>query len=837
MAKSYEELKNEISAITNEVEDGANTANRIGGAMADIADYTKESLEAQEERINEYTDSKIAEGIVQETGDGENVVMSQKAVSEELSELGSEVNGVEFSKNLSVSPNDNISYANSALQVSIPAGVKFRVTLSESSGIDSSRNIDLFVNKSSNYLSSISNAPNYIHIGESIDVVATEDITELGLYLNKALIESSDTIVFYVAIIGHKQRIESLESELTTVSALYDVSAHNGGVTFASLEALLSDADLATLIPTNVRKGGMSIKFVKTSDNNYVQFRLMKNQWSTTPSDWQGVDDEPTAGSDNLVKSGGVEKITSKLQEDVIVNNKIVYPLITASYLRPMVDGYVHTNGVYSKIAQVNQGDLITIDFTIESGTYIRFGFTSVYPANGVAVTGYGDSGPQFHKIEKTAPFDGYLLMECASDFVELSVSKDNNGTIGRDVYNFKEDVKNLNDIVDPKRDITPEGRVGYYIKYSDSTLYDGTSSFSVTEPIEVHKGDRIVVIEVAINSSIAVISTCSSSLSNISAKVPSNAEHLNEPYTYEYFVEQDGYVSITFHTSYGTTIKIVNNINDKVNIIQEEVDALANQFADKNFGVDGDSITAGNQWSKIVADNLHLNSHHNVGVGGATWACNVVTYDGVDYTPQDYDDPNFVGIGTEAITDPTSAQQAANNCAKVHVQKFIAEVTAGTYPVPDIFCFSFGTNDFVPTQEQVNAAMSATDYPTGDALFNMAGAMRWCLQKIREIYPKCTIFVLLPIQRSWQKYQYDDGKSAKVNMIQKSDYIKDIAQDFGVQIIDMFHNCGINGCLEKDAPNYGPYLRDGLHPNNDGRKNMGNYATAIIKAFYFQQY
>ena len=93
MAKSYEELKNEISAITNEVEDGANTANRIGGAMADIADFAKESLEAQEERINEETDIKISGLVVQETGDGEKVVMSQKAVSGKFIEFESEVNG------------------------------------------------------------------------------------------------------------------------------------------------------------------------------------------------------------------------------------------------------------------------------------------------------------------------------------------------------------------------------------------------------------------------------------------------------------------------------------------------------------------------------------------------------------------------------------------------------------------------------------------------------------------------------------------------------------------------------------------------------------------------
>jgi ABC-type Na+ transport system ATPase subunit NatA len=35
----------------------------------------------------------------------------------------------------------------------------------------------------------------------------------------------------------------------------------------------------------------------------------MKNTWSATETDWQGVDDEPIAGSDNLVKSGGVYSV------------------------------------------------------------------------------------------------------------------------------------------------------------------------------------------------------------------------------------------------------------------------------------------------------------------------------------------------------------------------------------------------------------------------------------------------------------------------------------------------------------------------------------------------
>ena len=88
----------------------------------------------------------------------------------------------------------------------------------------------------------------------------------------------------------------------------YDVSAHNEGATFASLSALLSSENLNTLIPVNVRHGGMSVKFVQSSDNKYVQVRCMANSFTTDVTQWQSVDDKPTAGSENLVESGGVEE-------------------------------------------------------------------------------------------------------------------------------------------------------------------------------------------------------------------------------------------------------------------------------------------------------------------------------------------------------------------------------------------------------------------------------------------------------------------------------------------------------------------------------------------------
>ena len=66
---------------------------------------------------------------------------------------------------------------------------------------------------------------------------------------------------------------------------VFDVTAYSGS-SFASLDALLSDANLNNLIPSAVRKGGMSIKFVHTPDNKYIQARCMANEFTTDTTQW-----------------------------------------------------------------------------------------------------------------------------------------------------------------------------------------------------------------------------------------------------------------------------------------------------------------------------------------------------------------------------------------------------------------------------------------------------------------------------------------------------------------------------------------------------------------------
>lgn len=76
---------------------------------------------------------------------------------------------------------------------------------------------------------------------------------------------------------------------------IYDVSKRNptGGPNNDgkfTLDYILNQNNVNTLIPTGWRHGGMSIKFVQSSDNKYVQYRLTASEFTTDINAWVDED-------------------------------------------------------------------------------------------------------------------------------------------------------------------------------------------------------------------------------------------------------------------------------------------------------------------------------------------------------------------------------------------------------------------------------------------------------------------------------------------------------------------------------------------------------------------
>ncbi len=251
--------------------------------------------------------------------------------------------------------------------------------------------------------------------------------------------------------------------------------------------------------------------------------------------------------------------------------------------------------------------------------------------------------------------------------------------------------------------------------------------------------------------------------------------------------------------------------------------------FDKLNFGVDGDSITAGEQWSWHVYKNLGMKSHSNVAVGSAVWYKRTLEVAGRTVTTQEYGAEDFAGIsdGWEPTDDANEMQKRANNCAVVHIQRFLAEVKSGSFPVPDIFAFAMGTNDLEEFIGDPDKALTGKELSGNDNidLFTEAGAARWCIQTIRESFPECRVFLLTPIQTATPEHNRKIEKTI--------DCLRRICRGLSVQVIDTYGGCGICEKFEVIGGK-GRYLRDGLHPDVEGQTLEGAFAAKEIRGNYF---
>lgn len=196
--------------------------------------------------------------------------------------------------------------------------------------------------------------------------------------------------------------VDELESQM-----IYDVTANNSGATFDSLSALLSNENLSTLIPTSVRHGGMSIRFIQSSDNKYVQYRLMVNEWSTTVSDWQGVDDEPVKGSDNLVKSGGsFDFVAENIGLSIDVSEINTEPILYDNVSGWIVNSEIHQGRCFKCYPNTKY------KFSLkEGGTQMMFSFLRTLDTSSTPDYATGTSKYRLeHDIDIVSPADANYL-------------------------------------------------------------------------------------------------------------------------------------------------------------------------------------------------------------------------------------------------------------------------------------------------------------------------------------------------------------------------------------------------------------------------------------------
>lgn len=244
------------------------------------------------------------------------------------------------------------------------------------------------------------------------------------------------------------------------------------------------------------------------------------------------------------------------------------------------------------------------------------------------------------------------------------------------------------------------------------------------------------------------------------------------------------------------------------------------NNYEGKRILFMGDSITelgdGPRGWVRYFNEIVKPAYYVNVAVSGATWSDKVTNtvYDG---------DPVFEGRGGDANLNVLGNQ----------VEKVRRGFAAGDadYAAFDYIFIAAGTNGGCgPSIEwAIEDIPNHFMLPDGTPLpleqvdrTLWPGAMRYAYEHLRAMYPEATIFFCAPVQGAEESRPYAriEGRGRLMKAI--CDRISDVV------FVNTF-NCGICGIFEKAQTN-GRDLLDGLHPNVNGAKKIGEYNARALK-------
>ena len=736
-------------------------------------------------------------------------------------------------------------------------------------------------------------------------------VQELGNAEDKVMSQKATTI----AIADETTRAKSAEQAI-----IYDISAHNNGAVFESLSAILSSSNLSTLIPISVRHGGMTIRFVQSSDNKYVQYRLMSKSFSTNEADWQG---------DAIVG-------TDRIADGAVTFNKL-YPDLQS----PITN--LSKNYVFAGIATptTDPGTPKANVFYIANGKGTYTNFNNIMLSSGEsAILKYNNGTWKKEIFPDTSSYEGNgpTQMEGAPTYV-LTHNGENIKPMTTFDAVFDTDGKSLTDVVDNISSVLSEPplitSVSHQLHYNGS----GITSFASLSLGDFKKDDIINIEFKSIGEYNGIVKIF---IFNGWIEIPSSSdrervfknlfrmpadgigqtisfyswnEKIDADISINVFTKEDGYDNITtksleheniidlnifedmawlngnsiyFPNYKCTSIDIQKGCKYKIQTTSNNNNCDAITFVDKDnkvlgkikeYGgskelvVNGSNLPLPIGTAKILiscekasdisvisvqsilddlktkVDSLSLSSKlssdyfsalkgKKLGIIGDS----ISTYEG--WVPDGYAvyyenggplpsventywkiATNELGMvvrncswsGSFVSGDSTSTSNANIGTSTKRINDLSAD---GTYP--DIVLVYMGTNDFLFGKDKGEFNMSS-DYVDGN-ISTFMNAYALLLTKIRKAYPNCKILCgTMPLQFASSPDLYINNNWTSVRTKGESipewnDAIKEIANAFGCGVVD-FASCAIN--LHSDT------LQDRCHPNIKGHKLM---AERLIK-------
>ena len=465
------------------------------------------------------------------------------------------------------------------------------------------------------------------------------------------------------------------------------------------------------------------ITYASAESQEYVQYRLMKTNWSTVAGDWQGVTDEIKDGSRDLPNSNGVVEFT---------NEKSMYctPLVDL----PLYDKNISGSGQYRdgkhSFIKINPNDEIVIKGS--SGGVVNFALTKSHNTDfldlcdGTSVVPVGGKG-HLKTVTLTAPEDAkYLLIGRVVSTVDRTRYIQSIIINGYDVVtsfynNFGEFEENVNDALSDVQESVGSisndlygGDIEVSIVLNTGTFWNSQSTIAVIDNFSSYFSSDPIAIEDDTDYRIEIV-TASSTKTNpilivdenyaILKKYPRGDDHTSVTtfnINKEDFPAGSKYILLTGRSDSSSEPKVykaIKGVQEQINELQQDVDDINEvishfgnegsfDFAGKNIAIIGDSISTNGNYS---VGNLFGNvpeiiiQPEDIGVELSAYVTYYdigVTVGGYEITSED--------VGTELTFTPVSGDEGKivgrpknNNSAATVVWWEVASEYLGFNPIP----------------------------------------------------------------------------------------------------------------------------------------------------------
>lgn len=248
-------------------------------------------------------------------------------------------------------------------------------------------------------------------------------------------------------------------------------------------------------------------------------------------------------------------------------------------------------------------------------------------------------------------------------------------------------------------------------------------------------------------------------------------------------------------------------------------------QKSDKEYRIVclGDSIIGNERDETSVTSVMESILDEPVANGAFGGTC--ASLSNTEYRATFYEDSINLAMIADAIAyDDFSVQLydiASSKFKLDYFQPALVELANVDFEKVEIIFIEHGINDY-----SAGRIIDNPDNPLD--VYTYAGSLRYSIEKIKSAYPDVQIVLVTPLycyfqvngERGLDSETSDFGQGPLINYVEAE---LRVAEEYGIPVIDNFHNLGIN------SNNIDEYAIDGIHLNENGRQLLANALAEYV--------